>query len=190
MLLLQLITLLDFKNGGYFGHLYEKHRAVVYGYVYEKIGNHHDTEEIVTDTFFEVWRSIDRFRGMDERDEKSLIIVYARNNTVDFYRKKKTRVATVPLQTENVNGEEAQIEIPDETQNPEAIYEDKQACALLKKRIARLSEEQQEVLRMKYRMGMSNKDIAEILKISIESVNSRVYRAKRTLEKEVYGGWA
>ncbi len=186
MFLIQLLTIFDFKNGGFFGHIYEKHNKTVYGFIYVKVGNHHDTEEIAVDTFFEIWKSIDRFKGINEQDEKSLIIKYARNNVIDYYRKKKVRISASSLSIEN-DDDEMPYDIPDNSQNPEVIFDNKQNYNELISHIEQLSDEQREVLELKYQMGMSNKDISEILKINIEAVNSRIYRAKRTLEKELNG---
>ena len=38
-------------------------------------------------------------------------------------------------------------------------------------------------MELKYVNGMSNIEIAEVLLISVDSVNSRIYRAKQTLNK-------
>lgn len=34
-------------------------------------------------------------------------------------------------------------------------------------------------------MGLSNNDIATILKVDVSTIHSRIYRAKRELEKEI-----
>ena len=74
-------------------------------------------------------------------------------------------------------------DIPDYSQNPETIILEKTHLQKLASYVELLSDEQREVLELKYGNGMSNIEIAEVLLISVDSVNSRIYRAKQTLNK-------
>jgi RNA polymerase sigma factor (sigma-70 family) len=55
----------------------------------------------------------------------------------------------------------------------------------IKKVIAKLSDHQQEVLNLKFQVGLSYQEIAKILDISVESVRTLVYRAVKTIREEL-----
>lgn len=55
----------------------------------------------------------------------------------------------------------------------------------IKKVIAKLSDHQQEVLNMRFQVGLSYQEIAKILDISVESVRTLVYRAVKTIREEL-----
>ncbi len=187
MFLITLIAMFDVKNGAYFGELYTKHREHVYSYLLSNVCNPHDAEDILIETFMEMWRCTERFKQASEEETKSLIIKYARNNMLDYYRRHKTRIHTISLNMENAD-ECEEFQIPDASQDPEKILCEKESMRLLTSYIRKLPAGQREVLNMKYRMGMSNKDISEILKINIDAVNAKLYRAKLSLRKEINEG--
>lgn len=55
----------------------------------------------------------------------------------------------------------------------------------IKKAMVKLSDRQQEVLNLKFQVGLSYPEIAKILEISVESVRTLVYRAVKTIKEEL-----
>lgn len=55
----------------------------------------------------------------------------------------------------------------------------------IKKAMVKLSDRQQEVLHLKFQVGLSYPEIAKILEISVESVRTLVYRAVKTIKEEL-----
>jgi len=55
----------------------------------------------------------------------------------------------------------------------------------IKKAMVKLSDHQQEVLHLKFQVGLSYPEIAKILEISVESVRTLVYRAVKTIKEEL-----
>lgn len=55
----------------------------------------------------------------------------------------------------------------------------------IKKIIEKLSDHQQEVLNLKFQVGLSYPEIAKILEISVESVRTLVYRSVKTIREEL-----
>ena len=184
MFWLALITTFDPVNGDFIDTLYEEHHRLLYGVVFEKVNCHEDVEDILQHTFIDVWRNTKRFRGLDRDQTIALLVKYARNRSIDFLRKKQRRIQTIPSLYEDDEGDTIkERDIPDYSQNPETIMLEKAYLKKLASYVELLSDEQREVLELKYGSGMSNIEIAEVLLISVESVNSRVYRAKQALQK-------
>ena len=179
-----LITTLDPINGDFIDTLYNEHHRLLYGVVFEMVNSHEDAEDILQHTFVDVWRNAKRFQNLDRDQTIALLVKYAKNRAIDFLRKKKRRIQTIPSLFEDDESEtKKERDIPDYSQNPETIMLEKTHLQKLASYVELLSDEQREVLELKYGNGMSNIEIAEVLLISVDSVNSRIYRAKQTLNK-------
>jgi len=71
-----------------FIEIYDENFDDVYRYVYVKIGNKWDAEDIVSETFRKAFEKFSSFqRGSSP---KSWLMTIARNTIIDFYRKKKS----------------------------------------------------------------------------------------------------
>ena len=76
-----------------FAELMRTHYAHVYGVVIRIVNNPHDAEELVQDTFFNVYRGLQQLE--DRRKFKGWLTEIARNCARD--RLRKQRVDTVPI---------------------------------------------------------------------------------------------
>lgn len=187
MLLLTLITILDPINGDFLALLMEKHGDTLFSLAYSKlkdrgIGTREDAEELVQETFFKVYRHIGRFHGISEDETKKLLTVYTKNTVKDFLKKAEHRYDKVSFIYED-EGEDKSYELPDSDLNPEEIIINKETIEQAYGYIECLSEEQRQVIYLKYHHGYKNKEIAQVLGISETNVSSRLNRAKATLQK-------
>lgn len=66
----------------------------------------------------------------------------------------------------------------------EAEYQEEN-IANIRKAIDKLSERQQEVLNLRFQIGLPYTEIAKILDISVESVRTLVYRSVKTIREEL-----
>ena len=153
---------------------------------YSLLGNREDAEEVVSDTFMEAHRHAEDFRGLAEGDRIRLLVVYTKNNAKDLLRKRKGK-RTVPADAVTAVGAEgedgAERDIPDESANPENIVLNEERSRRIASCIDRLSDEQHDVILLKYYYGMSIRTMAARLKISETAVNARLSRAKAALKK-------
>lgn len=70
------------------------------------------------------------------------------------------------------------------TDAEEAEYQEEN-IANIRKAIDKLSERQQEVLNLRFQIGLPYTEIAKILDISVESVRTLVYRSVKTIREEL-----
>lgn len=75
----------------------------------------------------------------------------------------------------------------DDHPGPEASLAETQRLAGLEAAIARLPDKLKEPLILTYLEGMSQPEVANLLKISVKAVETRAYRARRRLA-ELLGG--
>ena len=180
---LTIITTFDPINGDLTEELYKKYHKQLYGIIISQVQCREDSEDILQQTFVRVWFNIKRFKDIDENQTIALLVKYAKNKIKDFYRKKSRRIETTSMTIEDDGELPKEFDIPDNTHNPEVIVLEKDSLEELALCVERLPDEQREVIELKYGNGMSNSEIAEMLEISIEAVNSKIYRAKQSLKK-------
>ena len=153
---------------------------------YSLLGNREDAEEAVSDTFMEAYRHADDFRDLAESDKIRLLVIYTKNNAKDRLRKSR-RKRSFSLQTLPAAGDEEgdgpAWEIPDDSAIPENIVLNEERSRQIASYIDRLSDEQHDVIVLRYYHNMRIRTIAERLKISETAVNARLRRAKTALKK-------
>lgn len=165
--------------------LFHMHYKDIYRYLYSLTHDVSLSEDLASEVFLEVVKSIAAFR--EESDVKTWIFSIARHKWVDYLRKKNRQVKTEVL-SELVGGSQALCV------NNEKGIEEKYLEKELLQRIARLLEEEPERTRniVKLRMeGYSFYEIGKSQGISESSARVIYFRAKekirQKLEKEGLG---
>src|SRR5215218_11224061 len=75
-----------------FAALYRAHLRDVYSYSYYRVGNHHDAEDLTTQTFLQAYRHFERARReSDGRPLRPWLIRIAHNLAANHYRDRSRR---------------------------------------------------------------------------------------------------
>lgn len=133
-----------------FLEIYDHYFNDVYRYVLVKTGNKWDAEDIVSDTFRKAYEKLSSLK--DDSNPKSWLMSIARNNVIDFYRKKKGVLVGDDL-------ESYLSPIPFEDPLDQS---DELVC--LKKSLVHLSKEDLEIVNLRYFAGLKFKEMADVLK--------------------------
>lgn len=133
-------------------------------------------EECINDVFLTIWQKSIQFTG-DEIDFKKWIGVIAKYKAIDTYRSLQNKPKTVELLSSISNSKDL----------PERIVEQKVQKEQLFISILNLSKNDQEIFLLKYYLGYSNGEIAEIFGLSKSAVENRLYRGKLKLTEELGG---
>ncbi|WP_079913762.1 RNA polymerase sigma factor [Paenibacillus sp. 32352] len=134
----------------------------VYRYVYSKVGNKWDTDDIVSEIFrkaFEKYESL-----QDHSNARAWLFTIARHTVIDFYRRRKD----VPT------GEEMERVASQESFAAEVEQEEELDC--LQKVLAFLPEEDRELVKLKYFAGLKHREIGDVLSKSEEVIKMRAFR--------------
>ncbi|MBE6703800.1 MAG: sigma-70 family RNA polymerase sigma factor [Ruminococcaceae bacterium] len=163
--------------------LYNTHSIRMYNSAYKILENKHDAEDALQDTFIKIYKNIDKFMSLSGDDLILLIIIYTRNTARDIRRRKITEKKHTSEGYYDDDGESVFADISDPDANVEEIVINKERIAETRSFIDSLPTAQRDVIIMKYRLGMREKEIAKALGISETAVSSRVLRAKDSLRK-------
>lgn len=157
----------------------------VFNSVISIVQNPEDAQEITQDVFIEVYHSADKFRG----DSKLSTWIYriANNKALDHLRKKKRkkRFAFITSLFDPHSGE--QVFDQPNFEHPGVILEQKENAKYLFAAIDKLSAKQKQAYVLNKIEGLPNKEIAEIMDMSLSSIDSLLHRAKGSLRKELEG---
>jgi len=177
----ELVTLAKAQKYGAFEELMKRYEKGIYNLALRMTKNPEEAEEILQDTFFSVFRNLERFR--EESSFKTWIYRVGTNYALMKLRKNKqfTKVfLDEPLQ---IDGEDIPRDIADWSRNPESLYQTHELKRILQEAIDSLPEIYQTVFWLRDVDGLSNQEVADILELSIPAVKSRILRARILLRE-------
>lgn len=158
-----------------FGVLYERFVERIYNYVYYRVGNRHDAEDLTARTF---QRALANVRNFETRGVPISAWFYriAHNLVANFHRDRSRR-QTIPL--ESLASQRADVEPP-----VAAAERGERAQALLKA-IRELPEDRQQLVILKFNEHLSNAEIGEVLGRSESAIKSLYHRTLLALRKNL-----
>jgi len=175
----QLIT--DYLKGDEesFEILVRRYLKPIYGFVYRYTGNPHDAEDITQTVFVKVWRNLRKFKR--RKNFKTWIFRIARNASIDWLKKKR-HIAFSAFETED-GGNVLTETLVDPSPLPDELAERENISEMLSGAMEKLSFNYCLVLILHYQHSYTFREIAEILKESIDTVKTRHRRAIAALRK-------
>ncbi|MBE3100037.1 MAG: RNA polymerase sigma factor [Planctomycetes bacterium] len=156
--------------------LYQRHREPAYGIAYRLVGSREDALDVIQESFVHVLRGIQTFRGQSSfRTWLYRIVTHA---ALDYRRWRSLRA------TESLDSERA-IEPVDASgqRSPQETAADRDLAAAIDKALANVSEKNRAALVLFAIEGMSYKEIADVLGISVGTVMSRIFNARQRLRE-------
>jgi RNA polymerase sigma-70 factor (ECF subfamily) len=156
-----------------FGILYERYVQKIYNYVYYRVGNHHDAEDLTARTFY---RAMDHIGQFTQRGVPFSAWLYriAHNLMANWHRDRQ-RHQVVALEDAALNLEQAE-----EPQQMAELEEEKDRLLVT---IRCLPPERQQLLILKFAEGLSNAEIGRIMGRSEGAIKSLYYRTLVSLRE-------
>jgi len=162
----------------------EKYQRRVINAAYRLLGNRDDAEEVAQETFLKVYMSAKSYRPQAEL----FTYLYTIATRVALNRlRKERRFRRLSLDgSKEDEGEHAGSEpASDPSDRPDLSLERSEREALVRRAMDALPVAQKAVLMLSRYEGLSYKQIAEVMDISVSSVESKLHRAKQTLRKKL-----
>lgn len=164
-----------------FSEIYNQHKVLVYNVALNYLQNIEDAEEITQDVFVQVYQSLSEFKS--NSTIKTWLYRITINKSLDFIKHKKSakRFFIFGKKSENEN----EINNLSNFEHPGIVIENKENAQILFQSINELTENQKTAFILSKLDGLSNPEIAEIMNISISSVESLIFRAKASLKEKL-----
>lgn len=168
-----------------FKQLVEDNRKMVVNTCFGLVHSSEDAEDIAQEVFIEVFRSVHKFRA----DAKLSTWLYriAVNRSLNFIRDNKKNKWFQSFEDEVVakNRQLKQLE-SSKSDQPEYELENKQRAVILHEAINRLPKNQKVAFTLSKYEELSYHEISEVMELSVSSVESLLFRAKKNLQKKLY----
>lgn len=158
-----------------FEDVYPEHVKSVYRYVYARIGNRSDAEDLTSQTFFEALEKWPRYR--EEGKVGAWLLTIARHHVADFYRRRRPTVSLEKVDPPVDPPMAEEIDRMDERERIDTL-------------VRELDDSQQELLRLRFAAGLKYREIAEVVGRSEGAVKMAIHRLIRSLAQmweEKYG---
>lgn len=171
-----------------FNDLVTRYRQRAFSMIYQMVRNEEDAWDLAQDGFVKAWRSIRNFRGQSQFFTWLYRILM--NITIDWLRRKQVQGETefddaIGLQ----NIEPASATTPQHELAPATRLSDKEIRARIDSAVERLTPEHRAVIVLREIEGLEYQEIADHVGISIGTVMSRLFYARKKLQsmlRDVY----
>ena len=155
---------------------YDLYVDQLYRFIYFKVGNREEAEDLCSAMFLKAWHYILKNSLKDHKTLKALLYKISRNLIIDHYRKTKGR-ETVSL--DNEDG----IQVADEKQSIDHEMEFKADLLVLESKLPELKDEYREIIILRFINELSIKEIAEVLDKTRGNVRILIYRSLNALKE-------
>jgi RNA polymerase sigma-70 factor (ECF subfamily) len=169
-----------------FAMLVERYQELVVKTCKGFTNSYADAEDIAQEVFIEVFESLEGFRS--EAKLSTWIYRIAVNKSLNFVRKQKRERLFRSIEGffTAKNNDEEPMQIEDLGRNkPDSNIERSENKRMLKESINKLPENQRIAFILSKYQDLSYKEIAEVMEVSLPSVESLLFRAKTNLQKHI-----
>ncbi|MEW6104226.1 MAG: sigma-70 family RNA polymerase sigma factor [bacterium] len=151
-----------------FEQLVKEYRHSVLNTIYRYIGDSAEAQDIAQEVFIKVWQHAKNFRGESRFSTWLYRIVV--NQCLNYRAKKRE---SLPILENTISS------------NSDVSFEDEEEKVAIKKAVNELPERQRIALILSKFEGKSYKEIAQIMKVSLSSVESLIFRARENLREKL-----
>ena len=156
-----------------FEELYERYFPKIFGYIFKRVGDKQNTEDIVSTTFMKAFSALPRYENK-EVPFGAWLFTIATNNLTDFYRTQARKKEVAIDYVQDKADEQINIE-----QSIDNSFDNKKLRSI----IECLPSPYQEVINLRFFAELSNIEISRVLNLSPAHVGVLIYRALKKCNK-------
>ncbi|MGC8602891.1 MAG: RNA polymerase sigma factor [Desulfomonilaceae bacterium] len=178
----ELITAAKDGSEKHFGEIVNRYTSMVYRMARSITGSHEEAEDVVQEAFIRVFKNLDKFDG-SQSTFKTWLLTIARNqsiNIINSFRRKALKFFS------DRNDNEPEYEfcsnpLSQEPMDAETQLYIKRQFEAMDKVLKKLPERQRTALLLRSQECMSYNEIAAVMDISVSSVESLIFRARKKI---------
>jgi RNA polymerase sigma-70 factor (ECF subfamily) len=155
-----------------FGEIYDLFVERVYRYLYFRTGSHPEAEDLSEQVFLKAWEAIGRYRWQG-RPFLAWLYRLAHNTHIDYVRTQKP--------TLSLNNDDRPVELPSSAAAVELART--LDADLLARALRQLTQDQQQVIVLKFIEGLDNEQIAESMEKREGAIRALQMRALMSLRR-------
>lgn len=155
-----------------FIELLERYRNLVFSICLKMTGDYFTAEDLAQETFISAYKNLDSFNGADG---KAWLCRIASNKCIDWHRASARRMVPTSEEDMPVQKERQEDELFRTVMNRQVTEELRRCCK-------ELVSPYQETAEMYFLEGMTAKEISDRTGVGINTVQTRIYRAREKLK--------
>lgn len=161
--------------------LFREYYVSLCSYSRRYVGRKDIAEEIVSDTFLKIWETRETLQI--NTSVKSYLFQAVCNNSLNYLRKlKKQEILTeyfLETSSENIGFASTSEDVEEQSLTMESINEK------IEEAVSQLPEQQQKAFRLKRFEGKKTKEVAEIMGLSVKTIEMHLSKATLNLRKNL-----
>lgn len=174
----EVLSLAKEGNVAAFEEILYAYEGYVYGLALSLTEHREDAEDATQETFLKLWRSLPEYRGTVQ-SLYSYVLRICRNAALDVLRKRKR--TPLPLVYTDSDGEEAELDIPDDSPTPDEDFIRFAEASEVRAAVDTLPPDMRRMIYLRHMANADYAEIAELLGIPEGTVKSRLHRARKKL---------
>lgn len=164
-----------------FTNLIEKYQKMVVTTCRNFVSNYADAEDVAQDVFIELYESLPSFRN--ESKLSTWIYRIAVNKSLNFVKKRKRELLFSSFSKRGNAHHNPIIEGSDQSDEADFRIAKQEQLKILRQAINKLPENQKIAIILNKYQELSYKEVADIMGVSLSSVESLIFRSKINLQK-------
>ena len=162
-----------------FTALVQKHRKWVHSLAWQEIGDFHAAQEVTQDTFIHAFNSLPTLR--DPKRFLGWLRVIAKRRCVEWIRKKPIAMQSIDAMPKSELERLFYVRYLEEEHSQASTDRLREVVENL---LQKLPKSERSVMVLHYFKGLTCEEVSTRLDVSLNTVKSRLYRARKRLEKE------
>ena len=155
---------------------YDENVDDIHRFVYFKIGNKEEANDLTSVIFLKTWNHIQTNSLEDSKTLRALLYKIARNAIIDYYRETSNKI------TASLDDEDHKIDIVDDARDPQEKIDSEANLEMIKNKLPLLKEEYREVIIMRFINDLTLEEIADISGKKIGNIRVLIHRALGALK--------
>jgi len=163
------MSVLSLCQESVYSQVFREYSTTLFNYLYYKCGDENQAKDLTQEAFMKLWQNC---ADVSHSTAKGYVFKTANNKLLNIYEHNK-----VKLKYQNKGHQDRDAE------NPEFLLEEKELKNQIEQAIADLPEKQRVVFLLSRIDKKTYKEIAEIIGISKQAVEKRIYKALDTMRQ-------
>lgn len=158
--------------------LVQRYKNPLTNFVYRFLGDYETCTDVVQETMIKFYRNKDSYKSIAKFS--TWIYTIAGNLArTEYQRRKRRNIFSI----DSYGEEKETFEIPDESYRPDVITDSGIKDKIIQDALLKVSESYREAVILRDIQELSYEEIAEIMKIEVGTVKSRINRGRAQLQK-------
>ena len=162
-----------------FNTLFQKYQKSIHAIAWQKIGDYHVAEEITQDVFLQAYEKLSTLK--DPNKFSRWIYIIAKRRCANWLQREKNTMQSLEATDTTILDKSAYVNYIAEQREKAATEHRREVVDML---LAKLPERERKVITLYYLGEMTSEAISKFLGVSVNTIKSRLRRARQRLQEE------